>query len=390
MVRLRLTTLVVVCCALAVVFSSGAPRALADTPSYPSWSQVQAAKASAAATAAQVATINGVISQLQANTVESSNRALAASAAYGVAQQNLQTATEKAATLAAQVAEAKQKAQQLRQTSGVLAAQLARSGASNVSLQLFLSPSSASTVGGSSNNPSLLYQLGSMAKFTQQVNGMFNQATEQSNLVAALSAQATQAQTARDQAATQAQSASDAAQSAMAEAQNEYAAQQQHAQTLYAQLASLNNTAGTLQQQYAAGLAAAQAAANTYSQSSPANTGGSANTFAPPPGVQNNPTGAQAYAASVLSSYGWGSDQMQCLISLWNMESGWRTDAYNSSSGAYGIPQALPGIKMQSAGSDWMTNYRTQINWGLSYISARYSTPCGAWQHEMSVTPHWY
>ena len=219
---------------------------------------------------------------------------------------------------------------------------------------------------------------------------MFNQATEQSNLVAALSDQAAQAQTARDQAAAKTQSAMVATQSAMAQAQAEYAAQQQHAQTLYAQLASLNNTASTLQQQYAVGLAAAQAAAQNYSNSSPANTGGTANSSAPPPGVQDDPAAAQSYAASVLPSYGWGSDQMQCLISLWNMESGWRTSAYNTYSGAYGIPQSLPGSKMQSAGSDWMTSYKTQINWGLAYISQRYGNPCGAWQHEMSVTPHWY
>ena len=79
---------------------------------------------------------------------------------------------------------------------------------------------------------------------------------------------------------------------------------------------------------------------------------------------------------------------MSCLIRLWNQESGWRTDAYNTSSGAYGIPQALPASKLASAGSDWMTNYRTQINWGLGYISGRYGSPCGAWTHEIGY--NWY
>ncbi|MCH6471754.1 hypothetical protein [Sinomonas terrae] len=92
----------------------------------------------------------------------------------------------------------------------------------------------------------------------------------------------------------------------------------------------------------------------------------------------NDPTGAQAYASSQLAKYGWGQDQMQALITLWNLESDWTTTATNSSSGAYGIAQALPGNKMDSAGSDWQTNYRTQIDWGLGYIKDRYGSPANA------------
>ncbi|MCY7287980.1 MAG: G5 domain-containing protein, partial [Cryobacterium sp.] len=73
---------------------------------------------------------------------------------------------------------------------------------------------------------------------------------------------------------------------------------------------------------------------------------------------------------------------------LWNKESGWRVNAENSSSGAYGIPQALPGSKMATAGDDWQTNPATQIQWGLGYISGRYGTPCGAWAHSSDVG--WY
>jgi hypothetical protein len=77
------------------------------------------------------------------------------------------------------------------------------------------------------------------------------------------------------------------------------------------------------------------------------------------------------------------SDQFGCLDRLWQRESGWRTTAGNPS-GAYGIPQALPGSKMASAGSDWRTNPATQIRWGLGYIDARYGTPCKAWAHFQS------
>jgi hypothetical protein len=75
---------------------------------------------------------------------------------------------------------------------------------------------------------------------------------------------------------------------------------------------------------------------------------------------------------------GWTGDQWTCLNNLWTRESGWRTTAAGYT-GAYGIPQALPGRKMASAGSDWRTNPATQIEWGLGYIGGRYGTPCGAW-----------
>ena len=79
--------------------------------------------------------------------------------------------------------------------------------------------------------------------------------------------------------------------------------------------------------------------------------------------------------------YGWTGDEWLCLDELWKRESGWSHTSANKSSGAYGIPQALPGTKMASFGADWATNPETQIKWGLSYVSGRYSTPCGAWAH---------
>ncbi|MFJ5699150.1 hypothetical protein [Arthrobacter sp. NPDC093139] len=96
------------------------------------------------------------------------------------------------------------------------------------------------------------------------------------------------------------------------------------------------------------------------------------------PAAVNDPAGAQAYAASKLSSHGWAADQMQCLKKLWTKESEWRTTATNPSSGAYGIVQSLPAEKMASSGADYRTNYRTQINWGLGYIKERYGSPCAA------------
>lgn len=91
-----------------------------------------------------------------------------------------------------------------------------------------------------------------------------------------------------------------------------------------------------------------------------------------------DPGSAKAIAKKLLSARGWGNDQYDCLVQMWNRESGWRVNAANPS-GAYGIPQALPGSKMSSAGSDWQSSATTQITWGLGYIAARYNTPCGAW-----------
>jgi hypothetical protein len=80
-------------------------------------------------------------------------------------------------------------------------------------------------------------------------------------------------------------------------------------------------------------------------------------------------------ARSMVAARGWGTDQFNCLVTMWNHESGWRVNAANPS-GAYGIPQALPGSKM---GPGWQTDAKVQITWGLSYIASRYGTPCGAW-----------
>ncbi len=106
---------------------------------------------------------------------------------------------------------------------------------------------------------------------------------------------------------------------------------------------------------------------------------GGAAPAAPAAPITVDPNSAQGIARGMLAARGWGDDQFSCLVKLWTKESGWRVNAENRSSGAYGIPQALPGSKMASAGADWRTNPATQISWGLGYIAGRYGTPCGAW-----------
>jgi hypothetical protein len=131
----------------------------------------------------------------------------------------------------------------------------------------------------------------------------------------------------------------------------------------------------------------ADAAAILAAQAAPAGggtaTGGGTGvaTIAPPA----NPTAAEALGKELLVSYGgFSSSQWDCLYSLWQRESGWNVYAENGASGAYGIPQSLPGDKMASIASDWQTNPATQIKWGLSYIKSTYGTPCAAWQNEVN------
>lgn len=106
--------------------------------------------------------------------------------------------------------------------------------------------------------------------------------------------------------------------------------------------------------------------------------------FAAPAVGMPDPGSAQEIAMKYVGEGG----EFNCLVALWNKESHWNVYAHNSGSGAYGIPQALPGSKMASAGSDWQTNPDTQIRWGLGYIRARYGSPCAAWAKSQSSG--WY
>jgi hypothetical protein len=108
---------------------------------------------------------------------------------------------------------------------------------------------------------------------------------------------------------------------------------------------------------------------------------------APATGIPD-PDSAQAIAYAMVMARGWDTNEYDCLVALWNRESHWNVYAANPTSGAYGIPQALPGSKMATVADDWQTNAETQIIWGLGYIAGRYQTPCGAWAS--SESRGWY
>jgi len=164
------------------------------------------------------------------------------------------------------------------------------------------------------------------------------------------------------------------AQAAKRKAQAELAAQQVAAQQVAARQAQ---QAPQRSAQQSSGQQTAQRTAQqTASQQAPSTAA------AAPSGS------AQSIAESMLGSFGWPSSQFSCLQPLWAGESGWNVTASNPSTGAYGIPQALPGPKMASAGPDWQTNAATQIRWGLGYIETTYGSPCVAWSHEQA--DGWY
>jgi hypothetical protein len=130
----------------------------------------------------------------------------------------------------------------------------------------------------------------------------------------------------------------------------------------------------------AAKAAAARAASQSQPTAQPSQT-------ATAPAASAASGSPQQIAEAMLGSFGWSSSQFSCLEPLWGQESGWSVTAANPD-GAYGIPQALPGSKMASAGPDWQSDAATQIRWGLEYIQATYGSPCAAWDHEQATG--WY
>jgi hypothetical protein len=132
----------------------------------------------------------------------------------------------------------------------------------------------------------------------------------------------------------------------------------------------------------AAKAAAQQAAQQQAAQQQAAQQQAAQQSTAQQPAASAPSGSPQQIAEQMLSQFGWSSGQFSCLQPLWALESGWNIYASNPGSGAYGIPQALPGSKMASAGPDWQSDAATQIRWGLTYIQGTYGSPCAAWSHE--------
>lgn len=390
---------------------------------YPSWQDVQNAKQSEAGKAAEVTRINALLGGLQTEAEALGNAAVTSAAEYAVAEAALQAATSTVDALTAQTARAKAELGQYKKEIGALAAQSYKTGGTNMGFFVALDAVQNNSIQG----------LNIVQIVSDKTAALVNKSAAAERISRALADQEQAARAERERLAGEARSKLDAAQSAQQAMSRQIAEQQEHGQELTAQLASLKGTTAAVegefrqgqaalaayetaqaakraaaqeqarQQAEAAAKAAALAAAQKPAPAPPAVPGVPAPapvpspTPAPPPvvvvpsvpgGAVNDPAGAKSYAAGQLAAYGWGQDQFQCLASLWTKESNWLTNATNPYSGAYGIAQSLPASKYASAGSDWLTSYRTQVNWGLSYIADRYGSPCGAWNH--SVANNWY
>jgi septal ring factor EnvC (AmiA/AmiB activator) len=364
---------------LATVSVTAASPATLVRDDYPSWDEVNAAKQNETDAADQVAKITATLDSLENISAQRANEALQRGEEYLQAERDLEAATTSAQVLAAQAADATAKADQSKTQVGQLVAQLYRSGGDST-LNLILNQG---------ESDSLLYQLGTMSKLTAQTGQIRDAAVAAQNTATALTEQAQTAAAERDRLATAANDRLADAEDAQAAAAADVANEKAHKDTLVAQLASLKNTSVEVEAAYRAG-EAAKAEELARQRAAQAETDAPGSAWVPGSGEIMSPAEAQNYASSIMGSYGWGGDQFSCLIQLWNGESGWRANAYNDSSGAYGIPQSLPASKMASVGDDYVTNAATQIIWGMNYIAGRYDTPCGAWSAWLARSPHWY
>ncbi|MBM7830513.1 rubrerythrin [Agromyces cerinus] len=355
------------------------PAAPAFGEDYPSWDEVTAAKQNVASREAEATRISGLVASLETTAAALGDAAVQAAGVSAAAAAALADAEQRAATLATQSAAAEAEAEASGERLGRVGAVLARSGGADVTLRL-LFDDDAST--------ELPQGLSRAAQLTNVYGGIADRAEAAKAESASLSAQADVAEQERSRRAEAAALAAAEAESAHATAEAELAEQRVVVDTLFAQLASLRDSTAALERQYRAGEQVRREAEARQRAAEEASGNAVDVGSAPPPGVVVDTAGAKAYAAGTVARYGWGPGEYQCLLNLWTRESSWRADAYNASSGAYGIPQSLPGSKMASAGADWRTNAATQIEWGLSYIADRYGAPCGAWAH--SERFNWY
>ena len=374
---------------VALVVGSLSVPARADE-AYPSWADVEAARSTTATTRAAVLRITALLSGLEATAASLGDAAIVADGAAATAWADSGTAAARAAVLSARLAVASEKASAADDQLGRIGAQLYRAGSGGIVTRLLFSAD-----GGAD----LLYQLGVTTRLGEAAAGVQQRALTQANLDKSAAKAASAAAAERDRLARTAQTRATAAATAQRATDEQLAVQAAAADVLIAQLASLKNSTAETERSFLAGVAADEAytrqqaeaeraAESAAAQADDGGGGAGGSGIAPSPGTVVDPAAARAYASSAVSARGWSQGEFSCLVSLWSRESSWRADAYNSGSGAYGIPQSLPGSKMASAGSDWRTNAATQINWGLGYIAARYGTPCGAWAHSESV--NWY
>ncbi|MGF3055684.1 coiled-coil domain-containing protein [Microbacterium sp. YY-01] len=389
--RKKLTRGALCSVAVAAVLVAGVSPASAAADDYPTWEEVEQARADEHAAEQQVAAIHTALETAQQKAATVSVAAQQAERMATQARDDADRAEATVNALGQSRDEAADRAADVTTGIGAVAAQRYRSEAA--------APTGVRVL-TASNPDDLLADLGRWDRISATWSNLYRDARVTHDVAASLNDQAEAARAEYDRLAAEAERAAAQAQTALETEAATVADLNGRIATMYEQLAVLNNTTAELERLWWIGQNidddendgggqqhpdAPQPADPPAPQPEPSPDP------APNPGpgdVIVDPAAAQAYARGAIGAYGWGGGQFDCLVWLWNRESGWRADAENPYSGAYGIPQALPGEKMASAGADWRTNGRTQIDWGLSYISTVYGTPCAAWQHSEDVG--WY
>lgn len=396
------------------VFLGGGLPALAESEgseSYPTWSEVEAARVSDGAREELTGRLQQALSVAQTEADAAASHAARAARAAEQAETELRRATEREAALHLR---AEHSRGQLDESSEELARMVSWMYINGTGV------ASTSQLVTSDNPEEFMSKLSTATQVSSSWNSLAERSELELNTIEGLQRQAEEARADRERRAEAAARAAEDARDAEQVAVAAVSAAQERSDTVYAQLASLHGTSveeerrKQIDRQVAeqpVPTGAGGGASPTPAVPAPASPSPGGDSGAGGPGgsgeskpdgggggdagagggtVVVDPAAAQAYARSVLGAYGWGDEQFPCLVSLWHGESGWRADARNPWSGAYGIPQAYPAEKMAAAGPDWRTNARTQIDWGLAYIHGRYGSPCAAWDIWQARSPHWY
>lgn len=87
---------------------------------------------------------------------------------------------------------------------------------------------------------------------------------------------------------------------------------------------------------------------------------------------------------NIFTSLGVTGNELNAAMQVVIKESSCNHTIANRYSGAYGLPQALPGYKMASHGADWRTNPRTQLRWMISYVRGRYGSFQAAYRWQLN------
>ena len=397
--------------ATLTLFLASAP-AVANTDSsttdYPTWAEVEAAKQSEAQSAATYDRLEHALGDAQAEAATAGAAAVEAGIVVHEATQDLQLANNREESIASRLEQAESELSDNSDALGRTVAWLYRDGTGLARYSELASAESADE---------FMAKLSVATQVTGTWNALADRSAQQVNTITGLREQAEEARVERVALAEAADDAARAAADAQASADAAVSTAQERTDTVYAQLAALRGTTAEVEKQYQLGIqvaaqaearererqqeAAREAARQIERDSGGGGGGGNPSNPTPPtqpapptnpgnPGVITDPAAARAYAREAIGAYGWGSSQYTCLVDLWHGESGWRYNATNPWSGAYGIPQSWPAEKLAAAGPDWRTNAVTQINWGLAYIDAAYGSPCTAWNRWLSRNPHWY